>query len=180
MKRRLFVGGFAAAVSMLALVTPVFAHGDHDARPLARDLTAGPYSISLWQVYPDAGTAMTPHLIVMFDDEKTVPPGTLVTVQLNEAPMEVRPSTTTSNGMETIAGVAEGDVVAVTIFDGTQTWDLGPRVVPPPPTSMIPMPELIYTSIFLTLGTAVWVARRTARAWRQPSVTPRTPAVIPS
>lgn len=165
---------------MMALVTPALAHGDHDARPLARHLPAGSHSISLWQVYPDAGTAMTPHLIVMFDDEKVVPSGTVVTVEVNSAPMEVRPSTTTSNGLETTAGVAEGDVVAVAISDGSQTWDLGSVVVPPPPTSMIPMPELIYTSIFLTLGTAVWVARRTARAWRQPSVTPRVPAVLSS
>ena len=68
MKRRLLVGAFAAAASMLVLVAPAWAHGDHDARPLARDLKAGPHIISLWQVYPDVGAAMTPHLIVMFGD----------------------------------------------------------------------------------------------------------------
>ena len=72
--------------------------------------------------------------------------------------MEVRPSTTTSNGWETTEGLAEGDVVTVTISDGAQAWDLDPVVVPPPPTSMLPMQELIYASIFLTLGTAFWVA----------------------
>ena len=64
---------FAAAALMLALATPALAHGDHDARPLARHLAAGPHNISLWQVYPDAGMAMTPHLIVMFDDEGRPP-----------------------------------------------------------------------------------------------------------
>jgi hypothetical protein len=170
MERRLLVGGFAAAALAVVLATPVWAHGDHDARPLARDLEAGPYSISLWQVYPDAGVAMTPHLIVMFDGGEVLPAGTTVNVAVGSTPMEVRPSTTTANGWETTEGLAEGDVVTVTITDGSRTWDLVPVVVPPAPTSMLPMPELIYTSIVLTAGTAWWVAGRTARAWRRPAV----------
>ena len=69
MRRGRLVATFAAAAMTLVPAAPVLAHGDHDARPLARDLAAGPYSISLWQVYPDAGSAMTPHLIVMFDGD---------------------------------------------------------------------------------------------------------------
>ena len=84
--------------------------------------------------------------------------------------MEVRPSTTTPNGWETTEGVAEGDVVTVTISDGTQAWALDPVVVPPPPTSMLPMEELIYVSIVLTAGTAIWAAGRTTRAWRRPVI----------
>jgi hypothetical protein len=170
MKRRVLVGGFAAAALAVVQVTPVWAHGDHDARPLARDVEAGPYIISMWQVYPDAGVAMTPHLIVMFDGDAIPSSAAAVTVAVDSTPMEVRPSTTTANGWETTEGVAEGDVVTVTISDGTQAWDLDPVVIPPPPTSMLPMPELIYTSIFLTAGTAWWVAGRTARAWRRPAV----------
>ncbi len=67
------MGAFVAAIWTLALATPVLAHGDHDARPLARNLEAGPYSVSLWQVYPDFGAAMTPHLIVMFDGQAANP-----------------------------------------------------------------------------------------------------------
>ncbi len=169
MKRRGFGGLFAAATFMLALATPAAAHGDHDARPLARHLEAGPYIISLWQVYPDAGDAMTPHLIVMFDG-RAASPTVDVIVAVNSTPMEVRPSLTTSNGWETAEGLAEGDVVAVTISDGIQAWDLDPVVVPAPPTSMLPMEELIYASIFLTAGTAWWLAGRTARAWRRPTI----------
>jgi hypothetical protein len=66
--------------------------------------------------------------------------------------------------------VTEGDVLTVTVSDGTQAWALDPVVVPPPPTSMLPMSELIYASIFLTFATAIWMARRTARAWRRPAV----------
>jgi hypothetical protein len=172
MKRSVLVGAFAAAASTLVLATPAWAHGDHDARSLARHLEAGPYIISLWQVYPDAGTAMTPHLIVMFDDGAAAPSAADVIVAVNSTPMEVRPSTTTSNGWETTEGLAEGDVVKVTISDGSQAWDLDPVVVPPPPTSMLPMQELIYTSIFLTVATAWWVAGRTTRAWRRPAVRP--------
>jgi hypothetical protein len=170
--RRLVRGAFVAAAAMAALASPALAHGDHDARPLARHLEAGPFVISLWQVYPDAGDAMTPHLIVMFDGGAAVPAAAHVEVDVNAAPMEVRPSTTTANGWETAEGLDEGDVVSVTISDGGQAWALDPVVVPPPPTSMLPMQELIYTSIFLTLGTAWWVAGRTARAWRRPAVSP--------
>jgi hypothetical protein len=170
MGRRLILGALAAAASVLVMATPVLAHGDHDARPLARDLKAGPHTISLWQVYPDAGTAMTPHLIVMFDGAASALPAADVAVTVNARPMEVRLSTTTANGLETIEGVAEGDSVTVTISQDGQEWALDPVVVPPPPTSMLPMQELIYASIFLTAGTAFWVAGRTARAWRRPAV----------
>jgi hypothetical protein len=172
MKRRLLVGAFAAATSTMALGAPVRAHGDHDARPLARQLEAGPYVISLWQVYPDAGTAMTPHLIVMFDGVTSAPTAADVIVAVDSTPMEVRPSITTANGWETVDGLAEGDVVTVTISDGIEAWDLDPVVVPPAPTLMLPMQELIYASIFLTLATAWWVAGRTARAWRRPALRP--------
>jgi hypothetical protein len=169
--KRLLAALFAATTTMALLATPVLAHGDHDARPLARDLRAGPNTISLWQVYPDIGASMTPHLIVMVDAGTAAPASAVVTVDVNDRPMEVRPSTTTPNGWETTEGVAEGDTVAVTISDGVQTWALDPVVVPPPPTSMLPMPELIYASIVLTAATAWWAAGRTARAWRRPAVT---------
>jgi hypothetical protein len=169
MKRFLTAGMFAGAL-MAVLVAPVAAHGDHDARPLARDLDAGPYRVSLWQVYPDAGDAMTPHVIVMFDGG-TAPEDGGLGVEVNAAPMTVRPSTTTSNAWETTEGVAEGDVVTVTLSDGTQSWALDPVVVPPPLTSMLPIEELLYASIVLTAGTAWWVASRTVRAWRRPAVT---------
>ena len=84
--------------------------------------------------------------------------------------MAIAPSTTTANGWETMDGIAEGDVVSVSISDGSQAWDLDPVVVPPTPTSMLPMDELLYSSIFLTLATALWLARRAARAWRTPAV----------
>jgi hypothetical protein len=169
LKRRLFVGALAVAASMVVLATPVLAHGDHDARPLARDLEVGPYDVSLWQVYPDAGAAMTPHLIVMVEGGAGAPVSDVI-VTVNSTPMDVRPSTTTAIGWETTEGLAEGDVVAVRISDGTRAWDLDPVVVPPAPTSMLPMQELIYVSIVLTAGTAVWLAGRTARAWRRAAV----------
>ena len=158
---------------MLALAAPAWAHGDHDARPLARDLAAGPYVVSLWQVYPDAGTAMTPHLIVLFDGGAgALPSPAGVDVTVNSRPMVVRPSATTANGWETTEGLAEGDVVTITISDGATAWALDPVVVPAAPMSMLPMQELIYTSIVLTIGTALWVAGRTARAWRRPAFEP--------
>ncbi len=165
---RLVLGATAAALLTLALATPVLAHGDHDARPLARDLAAGTHRISLWQVYPDAGKGMIPHVIVMFDGEAGTLPAKDVVVSVNSTPMAVQPSTTTANGLETTEGVTEGDVLTVSVSEGTQIWALDPVIVPPPPTSMLPMPELIYSAIFLTFATAWWMARRTARVWRRP------------
>jgi hypothetical protein len=168
--RRSLAAAVAAAASLLVMAGPVLAHGDHDARPLARGLPAGPYTISLWQVYPDAGSAMTPHLIVLLDGLAAAPPQVRVAVSVNGTPTEARPSATTANGFETADGLDEGDVVTVTISAGTGVYATERVVVPPPPTSMLPMEELIYGSIFLTIGTAWWVVGRTARAWRRPLV----------
>jgi len=168
-RRHFLVAPILAAAWSLAIVAPAAAHGDHDARPLARQLAAGPYVVSLWQVYPDVGSAITPHLIVMFDGRGSVPASARVSVTQDTRAMDLRPSTTTANGLETTEGVAEGDVIAVTIADGTGTWPLAPVVVPPPPTSLLPMEQLLYVAIVLTGGTAWWVVGRTARAWRRPA-----------
>lgn len=160
-------------MSAAVLAAPVAAHGDHDARPLARDLAAGPYRLSLWQVYPDSGTAMTPHLIVMFDGAKARPPSVAVGVAVNASPQEVQPSTTTANGWETTVGVNARDVITITITEGPEVWTVGPVVVPPPPTSMLPMRELLLAAILLTAVAALWAARRTAGAWRRPMVSVR-------
>ena len=62
--------------------------------------------------------------------------------------------------------------MTVTIADGTEARRLDPVVVPPAPTSMLPMQELIYTSISLTFGTACWMASRTARPGDDPRSRP--------
>lgn len=170
MIRRFLVAAVVAAAWTATFAATALAHGDHDARPLARAVTAGPYTVSLWQVYPDSGSAITPHLIVMFDGLAAAPAGVVVRVAVNGSPSEVRPSTTTANGFETIEGVDEGDVVRVTVADGGRgTWELAPIVVPAPPTAMLPMEELLYAAIVLTIGTAWWMVGRTARAWRRPA-----------
>ena len=169
MIRRFLVAAVVAAAWTVTPAASVLAHGDHDARPLARGVAAGPYAISLWQVYPDSGSAMTPHLIVMFDGLAATPAGVAVQVAVNGTPSDVRASATTANGFETMEGVDDGDRVVVTISAGGATWDLGTIVVPPPATSRLPMEELLYAAIFLTIGTAWWMVGRAARAWRRPS-----------
>jgi hypothetical protein len=162
---------FAAATMLVVFAAPALAHGDHDARPLARNQEAGPYRLSLWQVYPDAGMAMTPHLIVMLEPGSAVPASASVTVAVDGVPMVVAPSMTTAHAWETATGLDEGDVVAVTLSDATGAWDL-PTVVVPPAATLLPMQELIYASIALTAATAWWAAKRTARAWRRPLASP--------
>jgi hypothetical protein len=166
------VGAFAALAALLVVAAPVLAHGDHDARPLARQVEAGPYRLSMWQVYPDVGTSMTPHLIVMLEPGAPIPATAEIAVAVDGTPVHVMPSATTAHAWETMQGLDAGQVVTVRVSDGSQAWDLAPVVVPPPTTSMLPMQELIYVSIALTAGTAWWAARRTARAWRKPVVAP--------
>jgi len=150
-----------------ATAAPAAAHGDHDARPLLRGAEAGPYSVSLWQVYPEAGSAMTPHLIVMFDD-LAPGPNTEVSIQVGTDPVEVVPSMTTPGAWETVAGVGTDDQVTVTVSSSTGSWTVPTIVIPPPLTSILPMRLLIAISIFLAAGVAWWAAGRTSRAWRRP------------
>ena len=166
----MLAGGLLAAAWSVAIAAPVLAHGDHDARPLVRETPAGPYAVSVWQVYPDAGTATTPHLIVMFDGLAAAPAGADVRVAINGTDVLMHRSTTTENGWESNAGVGPWDNIAVTIAEGGEAWHLDSIVVTPPPTSMLPMRELVYASIVLTVAAALWALRRTARAWRRPAV----------
>ncbi len=175
MQPRLALATLFAVVAIATPAPPVSAHGDHDARPLARALPAGPYLVSLWQVYADAGDDLTPHLIVMVEDSPAADTaGAAARVDLrvavNARPIEIRPSATTAMAWEGGEGLDVGDAVSVTIVGGAETWDVGTVVVPPAPSSLLPMRELIYLSIALTAGAAIWAARRTARAWRRPAV----------
>ena len=163
---RLIMGTVMVVAWLLATAASASAHGDHDARPLLRGAEAGPYSVSLWQVYPEAGSAMTPHLIVMFDEA----PGadTEVSIQVGPDPVEVVPSLTTPGAWETTAGVGTDDQVTVTVSSSKGSWTIPTIVIPPPLTSILPMRLLIAISIFLAAGVAWWAAGRTSRAWRRP------------
>ena len=105
MRRRLIRAALYAVAASLVLVMPVLAHGDQDARPLARDLKAGPYVISLWQVTLDAGPLIGPHLIVMFDGGPAVSTVAEVGVAVNAQPLTVVARATGTDG-----GMAPGPV----------------------------------------------------------------------
>ena len=162
------MGAFAAVLFAAAVATPVMAHGDHDVRPLARALVAGPYRISLWEVAPDAGVATTPQLVVLFDGQTSVP-AAVVSVAVNATPVHLIQSATTRNGLETTAGVDVYDVVMVSIAEGGEVWVLDPIVVPPAPASVLPMRELILLSTPFSAFAALWAVLRTVRAWRRPT-----------
>ena len=158
------------AISLLLLplpVLPAFAHGNHDARPLVRRAETGPYSVSLWQVYPDVGSAMTPHLIVIFDDLAPGPDAGVL-VDVGSSRVDVIPSMTTPGAWETTVGVETDDLVTVTISNNEGAWAMPTVIIPAPLTSILPMRLLVATSIFLATAVAYWAAGRTARAWRRP------------
>jgi len=161
-----------ALVVLMSLALPALAHGDHDARPLLRRAEVGPYTVSLWQVYPDVGSAIIPHLIVMFDDGMP-DEGAVVSVRVGSENVHVMPSLTTTGAWETMTGVEPEDVVSVTISERGEAWSVPTVVIPPPLTSVLPMRALIAISIFLATAVAWWVAGRTAQAWRRP-ITHRT------
>jgi len=156
-----------ALLAAMSLALPAMAHGDHDARPLLRRAEVGPYTVSLWQVYPDVGSAIIPHLIVMFDDEMP-DEGTVVSVQVGSEDVHVMSSLTTPGAWETMTGVEPNDVVSVTISERGEAWSVPTVVIPRPLTSMFPMRALIAISIFLATAVAFWIGGRTAQAWRRP------------
>jgi hypothetical protein len=156
-----------AVAVVLTLPMPASAHGDHDARPLLKNADIGPYTVSLWQVYPDAGSEMLPLVVVMFD-EAALGPGATISVEVNGEDVNVAPSLTTSGAWETTAGLDTDDVVTVRINDGAESWSTPSVVIPPPLTSMLPMRALIAISIFLATAVAWWIGGRAAQAWRRP------------
>jgi hypothetical protein len=158
-----------AASWSVVLAAPALAHGEADARPVVRNVSAGPYSVSLWQVDGDAASGIPPHLIVMFDGAM---PTTGVAVTVNATPLEAHLSATTPNAWETSQGVAIGDQVAVTISEAAQVWTVGPVVVPTPPTFALPMKEIVLASILITIRAAWWAAMRTRKVWRGPDAVP--------
>jgi len=160
-----------ALLAAMSLAMPAMAHGDHDARPLLRRAEVGPYTVSLWQVYPDVGSAIIPHLIVMFDDGMP-DEGTVVSVRVGSENVHVMPSLTTTGAWETMTGVEPDDVVSVSISERGEAWSVPTVVIPPPLTSVLPMRALIAISIFLATAVAWWVAGRTAQAWRRPITHP--------
>ncbi|HEX2403887.1 MAG TPA: hypothetical protein VHM29_04215 [Acidimicrobiia bacterium] len=153
---------------LMTLALPALAHGDHDARPLLRDAELGPYSVSLWQVYPDAGSVMTPLLIVMFD-EGTPKPETAISVEIGAEAVDIVPSMTSPGAWETTTGVDADDLVTVTVSEDGESWSTPIIMIPPPLTSMFPMRALIAISIFLATAVAWWIGGRTAQAWRRPT-----------
>jgi hypothetical protein len=156
------------AITLVLLVPlPASAHGDHDARALVKGADLGPYTVSLWQVYPDAGSAMLPLVVVMFD-EGVMGPDATIGVEVNGEQVGVGPSLTTSGAWETTSGLDSDDSVVVIITESGETWSTPAVVIPPPLTSMFPMRALIAISIFLATAVAWWIGGRAAQAWRRP------------
>ena len=156
-----------ALLAAMSLALPAMAHGDHDARPLLRRAEVGPYTVSVWQVYPDVGSAIIPHLIVTFDDGMP-DEGAVVSVQVDSENVHMMRSVTTTGAWETMTGVEPDDVVSVTISERGEAWSAPTVVIPPPLTSVLPMRALIAISIFLATAVAWWIGGRTAQAWRRP------------
>jgi hypothetical protein len=161
----------SAVLSVMALSSPVLAHGGDDAQAVARNLPAGPYNISLWQVDAPSGATYAPHVIVMFDGGAPAPMSGVV-VYANGSAMDTYRSTTTPNSWETTQGVVEGEALSVSISDGVTVRQVGPVVVPAPPTSMLPMREVVLAFILLTAATLWWMAARAARGRRRPAPKP--------
>jgi len=151
---------------MVVVSTPVLAHGEGDARALLRDVTAGPYTVSLWDVDGNSAMSMAPHVIVMFDGPM---PTSGVTVSVNATPIEVHVSTTTANGWETSQGVAIGDQLTVAISEEGHGWQVGPVIVEPVQAPIPMLKEVILASILVTVRVLWWAARRTGKVWRRPA-----------
>lgn len=155
------------------LASPVSAHGENDARPIARDLAVGPYVVSLWQVIGDHGSGMSAHVIVDF---QTDAPGEDDSVLLAvdgsaHAVLEASSSPTLEGVWLTSGSVDFGDEVRVGVgTGGREAWSEAVSV-PSPPSDALPMGLIISGAALFTILVVMWLARRFRRAWRR---TPRT------
>ena len=169
---RIGATGVFVVVSMTwwSLTTsPATAHGENDARPIARDVAVGPYSASVWQVIGDHGATSSAHVVVYFGDDM---PGSrdsvIVTVDVpNPANLPASPRSPSDGMWQTDGAVAFGDVIRVGVATDSGEWWSQPLTVPRPPGGSTPMRVLIGITVILSTFAIVWLGCRARRAWRR-------------
>ncbi len=151
------------------MVAPAAAHGENDARSIARDAQLGPYAFTLWQVIGDHGAQRSAHVVVDFGDHAPAK-GTSLIVAVDSAatPLVATRSGDVPGMWQTAGAVGFGDVIRVGLVDGDTQWWSSPFEVPQPPGETLVGKAAFSLALFASTLVLVWMGRRTRQVWSRP------------
>ena len=182
MSMRVFRIGAAVVLAVTSMgwwsltTSPASAHGENDARAIARNVAVGPYTASVWQVIGDHGTTSSAHVVVDFAEEAPTSLDSIV-VAIVAPTQNTLPGSlwSASDGTwQTTGAVDFGDVIRVGVAtDSGEWWSLS-LTVPHPPGGSTPMRVLMGLTVVLSIVAIVWLGRRARRAWRRETPAPVT------
>ena len=172
---RVFRIGAAVVLAVMSMAwwglttSPASAHGENDARSIARDVPVGPYTASVWQVIGDHGTTSSAHVVVDFGTETpSAQDSVVVAVGAPETSLlPATPSLTSDGVWQTTGAVEFGDVIQVGVATDSGHWWTQSFTVPQPPGGSMPMRVLIGMTVIISAVAIVWLGRRARRAWRK-------------
>ena len=175
MSMRVFRIGAVVVLAVLSMAwwgltaSPASAHGENDARPIARDVAVGPYTASVWQVIGDHGTTSSAHVVVDFGTESPTPQDSVVVAIVAPTPDTLPASlSSVSDGIWQTNGAVEfGDVIQLSIATDSDEWWSQSLTVPQPPGGSTPMRVLMGLTVVLSAIAIVWLGHRAKRAWRR-------------
>lgn len=149
--------------------SPASAHGENDARAIARDVAIGPYTASVWQVIGDHGTTSSAHVVVDFDAETPISTDSIVVaiVAPTQDTLAASPRSASDGTWQTSGEVAFGDVIQIGVVANSSEWWSLSLTVPHPPGGSTPMRVLMGLTMVLSIVAIVWLGRRARRAWRR-------------
>jgi hypothetical protein len=166
---------FVTIVLLLAFApSPASAHGENDARAIAKDVTVGPYEISVWQVIGDHDSAVSSHVVVDFGTTGVAPGETLlVAVESARRSSLVASQANRTDGMwQTAGAVGFGDVIRIRISDDAGEWRSQSLTVPQPPRQTLVVKAMFALTIFFSTVAALWLGQRARRVWSRPLISP--------
>ncbi len=150
---------------MVVLSSPAWAHGENDARPIARDVQTGPYVATLWQVIGDHGSSLSSHLVVSFGEHSPTA-GDVVVIEVGGAAGGTLEASPTSATQWSTAATAEfGADVRIGVSTESGAWWSQSTTVPRPPSALLPMRALMAVFAFVSTLVIAWLGKRARRAW---------------
>lgn len=162
------------AATWVLLPVPALAHGENDARPIAKNEAVGPYRITLWQVIGDHGSALSAHVVVDFGDvEPAQGEAVLVAVEADESAESAALTASRSEAVggmwQTADAVGFGDVIRVGVAGEHGQWWSSDLTVPPPPGETLLAKVAFALVVFVSTVILLWMIRRARHVWARPT-----------
>ncbi len=161
----------ALAATWVLLPVPALAHGENDARPIARNEAVGPYRITLWQVIGDHGSDLSAHVVVDFGDVEPAEGETVLVDVEADADLALTASRSEAvDGMwQTANAVGFGDVIRVGVAGEHGQWWSSDFTVPPPPGETFLAKVAFALVVFVSTVILLWMTRRARHVWARPT-----------